>query len=94
LRKLITEYLEAIRREAAEVKTNSAAAILERAALPEATIGNVSAAKSMAQSDFSPGLLVRCEGEAAIRESRKSGSRSFAVIFVIDRLRHINSGSR
>lgn len=91
LRKLITECIEAIRKEAATVKANSAAAIVERAALPEAAIDKVSEANVMAQSDFSPGLLVRCEAEAAIRESRQNGSRSFAVIFVIDRLRHINS---
>jgi GGDEF domain-containing protein len=91
LRKLIAECLETIRKEAASAQANSAAPIVERAALPETPIGNASAANSMAQSDFSPRLLVRSEAEAAIRESRQNGSRSFAVIFVIDRLRHIHS---
>jgi GGDEF domain-containing protein len=91
LRKLITECLDTIRKEAAGANANGAAATVELAALPEATIGAASGANSMAQSDFTPGLLVRCEAEAAIRESRQNGSRSFAVIFVIDRLRHINS---
>jgi GGDEF domain-containing protein len=35
--------------------------------------------------------FVRCEAEAAIHASRKNEYPSFAVIFVIDRLRHINS---
>lgn len=91
LRKLLTECLETVRTEAASAKANSAAAIVERAPLPETVTGNASAANSAPQFDFSPGLLVRHEAEAAIRESRQNGSRSFAVIFVIDRLRHINS---
>jgi GGDEF domain-containing protein len=91
LRKLITECVEAIRKEGAGAKANGPAAIPERAPLPETATGNTSAANSMPQSDFSPGLLVRRDAEAAIRESRQNGSRSFAAIFVIDRLRHINS---
>jgi len=91
LRELLAECIETIRKEADGAKANGAAAIVERAALPETAIGNASAANAMGQSDLSPRLRVRCDAETAIRESRESGGRSFAVIFVIDRLRHINS---
>jgi GGDEF domain-containing protein len=91
LRKLIAECLETIRKEAAGAKANTATAVVEPPPSPETTTGNASAANSTFQSDLSPGLLVRCDAEAAIRESRQNGGRSFAVIFVIDRLRHINS---
>jgi GGDEF domain-containing protein len=92
LRKLIAACLEAIRNEIAGAGAiaNSALPIVERA-LAEKTIGNAAIANPVEPPDSSTGLFVRCDAEAAIRESRRNGSRSFAVIFVIDRLRHINS---
>jgi GGDEF domain-containing protein len=90
LRKLITACLETIRNEIAGATANNTLAILE-GALPETTIGKAIEANPTQQPDSSTKLFVRCDAEAAIRESRRNGSRSFAAIFVIDRLRHINS---
>jgi GGDEF domain-containing protein len=93
LRKLIKACLAVIRNEiaAAATKVNGAAAVAEQAPLSEKTVvATVTVASPMPPPDSSTGLLARCHAEAAMRESKQNGSRSFATIFVIDRLRHIN----
>ena len=93
VRKLIAECLEAIRDEiaAAATEANGAETVVEQAPLPETTIANTTTAIPMPLPGSSAGLLGRSDAEAAMRESRRNGSRSFATVFVIDRLRHINS---
>jgi GGDEF domain-containing protein len=90
LKKLIAERLKAIRDDISVVdaKVNGTSAFLEPAPLPERVDAS---AATLIQLDSSLGSFVRLDAEAAIHESRKNGIPSFAVIFVIDRLRHINS---
>src|SRR5207237_10768507 len=75
----------------AETKVTSAGVVGERVPLPEEITSGVSAANPLPPPDSPTGLFARCDAEAAMRESRWNGTRSFATVFVIDRLRHINS---
>ena len=93
LRKLILECLEDIRDESAgagEKAKNSAVAAGE-VRETEAANGNGATLSPAPQPDFPAEFPMRCDAEAAIRESRQNGERSFAALFVIDRLRHIYS---
>jgi GGDEF domain-containing protein len=98
LKRLVAECLEGIRNEitGARVKEKSspaavAVAVVEPALLTEMPVASAAAANPLPRPDFSTELPVRCDAETAIRESRQNGDRSFAVLFVIDRLRHIYS---
>jgi GGDEF domain-containing protein len=93
LKKLVSECLEDIRNEitGARAKEKNSAAVIEPAPPAEVPAGAAAAASPAPRPDSSTELLIRSEAEAAIRESRQNGDRSFTALFVIDRLRHIYS---
>jgi GGDEF domain-containing protein len=93
LKKLVSECLEGIRNEitGARAREKSSAAVVEQEPPVEKPAGAAAPADVAPRTDSLTELLIRCEAEAAIRESRQNGDRSFAALFVIDRLRHIYS---
>lgn len=92
LRKTIAEYLEAIRNEITRTSEKSTTALPGGPeARPDKTIGNGTTVNANQQPNSVAGLPARPEAEAAIHECRRNGNSSFAVLFVIDRLRYVNS---
>ena len=91
LKKLLSDCLEAIRNQVSATKTTDAQNIAEHEPPPEKALENAVAAEPIREPDSLTGLLARSDAEIAIRESRRDSRRSFVVLFVIDRLRHIKS---
>ena len=91
LRKVISDYVEALRNDVVKTKEKETAARTEREPQPEKAISNATTAESIQQPNSLTPLLNRSDAETAIHECRQNGSGSFAVPFVIDRLRYVNS---
>jgi GGDEF domain-containing protein len=90
LKKRIADCLETIRTEITEDQGNAKHA--SNAAVPELRREDeLHGPADTIQQLPSTELPVRSEGEAAIRKNRQNGSRSFAGVFVVDRLRYVNS---
>jgi GGDEF domain-containing protein len=92
LQNRIADCLETIRTEIAEGQKNARHESMGD--VPQATLENpVNDAADGAQQQLSSAEVIagRFEGEAAIRRGRQHGSHSFAAVFVVDRLRYVNS---
>ncbi|HXF13648.1 MAG TPA: diguanylate cyclase [Terriglobales bacterium] len=92
LQKRIADCLETIRTEITEGQGN--ARHKSMVDLPTATLENrLSDAADIAQQQlpFTDVIAGRSEAETAIRSSKQHGSHSLAAVFVVDRLRYVNS---
>ncbi len=90
LRKRIADCLETIRSEITEEQKNAKRAPRVLEPDPELEKELDDRADAIQHLPLTE-LPVRSEGEAAIRKIRHNGGRSFVAIFVVDRLRYVNT---